>query len=70
MRILHVVIIVINIIYNKITLKGVKTLVKMGLRQRMVPGDAGPVTEITGQQSGLVLEDLPPQAQGGLGNLH
>lgn len=70
MRILHAVIIVINIIYNKLTLKGVKTLVKMGVRQRMIRGDAGPVIEITGQRSGLVLEDLPPQAQGGLGNLH
>lgn len=70
MRILHVVIIVINIIYSKLTLKGVKTLVKMRVRQRMVRGDAGPVTEITGQRSGSVLKDLRPQAQGGLGNLH
>jgi len=36
MRILHAVIIVINIIYNKLTLKDVKTLIKMGLRQRDV----------------------------------
>lgn len=67
MRILHVVIIVINIIYNKLTLKDVKTLVKLGLRRR---GNAGPVTYVTGQGSGLVLEDLRPQAQGGVGNLH